>query len=137
VLLIKHVWIHLIGNGRNKIIVIDDDSDIVLFFKTCLSGNGFEADTYTDPTRALSEFKPDYYILALIDIRMPILNGFELSQKFRSLDPKISFCFITAFESYYLALSEAYPDLDTKCFIKKPITCDELLQCIHYHYHLK
>ena len=46
-----------------------------------LQMNGFEVDTYNDPLLALSNFKPDLYGLALLDIRMPVMNGFELYKK--------------------------------------------------------
>ena len=45
--------------------------------------NGFEADSYSDPLLALSNFKPNFYGLALLDIRIPKMNGFELYKKIK------------------------------------------------------
>ena len=112
---------------HKRIIVVDDDSNIILFFKLCLEENGFHVDTYTNPKFALSEFKSNFYDLILIDIRMPQMNGFQLYQKLREIDAAIKVCFITAFEAYYRAVKEEFRDLDIKCFIKKPITCDGLI----------
>ena len=61
-----------------------------------LEMNGFEIDSYNDPLLALSNFKPDLYGLALLDIRMPKMNGFESYKKITDIDNIIQVCFITA-----------------------------------------
>jgi DNA-binding response OmpR family regulator len=86
---------------RKKILIVDDDTDVTLTFKTALDNYGFEVETYNDPVLALSNFKPHFYDLLLIDIRMPDMNGFELSQKIRKRDRSVKICFITAFEVYW------------------------------------
>jgi two-component SAPR family response regulator len=65
-----------------------------------LQMNGFEVDAFNDPLLALSNFKPNVYGLALLDIRMPKMNGFELYNQIKDIDNKIEACFITAFEDY-------------------------------------
>jgi DNA-binding response OmpR family regulator len=57
------------------------------------------------------------------------MNGFELYQGIRRLDDKVKVCFITASELYYEEIrKEAFPELDTNCFIKKPISNEELIR---------
>jgi DNA-binding response OmpR family regulator len=111
-----------------KILIVDDDPDIVLTFKTGLESNGFEVDSYNDPLLALKNFKANFYDLLLIDIRMPDMTGFEFYQEINKIDNKAKVCFITAFEVYYRALLEKFPDLKQKCFIQKPISKDELVK---------
>jgi two-component system catabolic regulation response regulator CreB/two-component system response regulator ChvI len=65
-----------------------------------LQMNGFEVDAFNDPLLALSNFKPNVYGLALLDIRMHKMNGFELYNQIKDIDNKIEACFITAFEDY-------------------------------------
>jgi two-component system, OmpR family, response regulator ChvI len=113
-----------------KILILDDDPDIVLTFKTGLESNGFEVDSYNDPLLALKNFKANFYDLLLIDIRMPHMTGFDFYQKISKIDNKVKVCFITAFEVYYRALLEEFVDLELKCFIQKPISIDELVKCI-------
>jgi DNA-binding response OmpR family regulator len=113
-----------------KILIVDDDPDIILSFKNGLESNGFEVDSYNDPLLALKNFKANFYDLLLIDIRMPGMTGFKLFQKINKIDNKAKVCFITAFEVYYKALLEELPYLNHKCFIRKPISIDELVKRI-------
>ena len=117
-------------NKNIKILIVDDDLDIILSFKNGLESNGFEVDSYNDPILALKNFKANIYDLLLIDIRMPNMTGFELYQKISKIDNKAEVCFITAFEVYYRALLEEFTDLQRKCFIQKPISIDELVKRI-------
>src|SRR5205809_3467438 len=85
------------------------------------------------------EFKKGSYDLALLDYKMPNMNGFELYTEIRKVDKKVKVCFITAFEIYYEELrkkfqsfyeSSAYDKEDIKLFIQKPIEIDELVRQI-------
>lgn len=108
--------------------IVDDDYDTTLFLKITLDNAGFYVDVYNDPLEALSKFKPNFYNILLIDIRMPRLNGFKLCQKMRKKDDKVKVCFITSFEMYYEAMVEKYPLLKDICLIKKPISQKDLLE---------
>ena len=104
-----------------RILLVDDEVDVISVFKMILEMNGYEVDAYTDPTSALDDFKPNFYGLLLLDIRMPTINGFELYRKMRNIDDKVSVCFITAFEDYREEFKESFPMLDEfKYFIRKP-----------------
>jgi DNA-binding response OmpR family regulator len=93
-----------------------------------LEMNGFEVDAYTDPVAALSDFKANSYGLALLDIRMPNVNGFELYKKIREVDNNIKACFITAYEDYRQEFKGSFPELDEiKCFIRKPKAIEDLV----------
>ena len=111
-----------------RILVVDDDADVISTFKMILEMNGFEADAYTNPTLALSNFKPNSYGLLLLDVRMPIMNGFELFRKMKSIDSRVEVCFITAFEDYCEEFKESFPMLDeAKYFIRKPKAIQDLV----------
>jgi DNA-binding response OmpR family regulator len=111
-----------------KILIVDDDPDIILTFKNGLESNGFEVDSYNDALLALKNFKANFYDLLLIDIRMPNMTGFEFYQEINKIDNKANVCFITAFEVYYRSLLEEFAYLERKCFIQKPISIDELVK---------
>jgi len=118
--------------NKARILVVDDDSDITTFIKLALVDAGFNVDVYSDPLQVISEFKPNYYDLLLIDIRMPRLNGFELLKKLRKKDTRVKVCFITSFEVYYEAMIAEHPSLKNGLngFICKPITLENLIERI-------
>jgi response regulator of citrate/malate metabolism len=64
----------------------------------------------------------------LVDVYMPDVNGFELSQKILELDANIRVCFISAAELNVQALREVYPRLSFGCFIKKPVEMRYLVE---------
>jgi two-component system response regulator TctD len=111
---------------RTKIFLVDDEIDVLLTIKTGLEDYGFVVDAYDDPINALSNFKVDMYGLTLLDVRLPKMNGLELSLRIRKLDNAIKVCFITAFPVYYEALLEENPNMDFSCFIKKPVSIESL-----------
>jgi len=76
-----------------RILIVDDNEDIALMFKAGLEdsnkhngGNRIEVHTCNNPVTALSEFKPSFYDLLLVDIKMPNMNGFELCEKLLAMD---------------------------------------------------
>ncbi len=106
---------------------MDDDPNIVFTFKLILEKQGYDVDEFTDPIKAASHFKDGLYQVALIDIRMPKMNGLELYQKIRKKDDKIKVCFVTAFEISKEEFGE--PRLDKAViFLKKPIGNEELIK---------
>ena len=110
-----------------KILVIDDEPDIASSVKKGLERNEFQVDAYTDPQKALSEFKPGVYDLLLIDIRMPKLNGFELYREIKKKNDDSRICFFTAFEVYYEEFKKVFPTVNVSCFIRKPFSINELV----------
>jgi DNA-binding response OmpR family regulator len=120
---------------RAKILIVDDDHDVAITLKTILEEEGesskeFEVHVFNDPELALSNFKAGWYDLLLVDILMPKMNGFELSQKLKNIDDKVKVCFITAYEIYYRALRDLFPTVEVDCFIAKPIGKKELVSRI-------
>jgi DNA-binding response OmpR family regulator len=68
------------------------------------------------------KFQAGGYDLAVLDIRMPRMNGFELCRKLKNVDSRIKICFLTAAEllPYQETDSDIIDDLGTDCFISKP-----------------
>jgi DNA-binding response OmpR family regulator len=118
------------NDKKKRILLVDDEEDITFSLRIGLEGNGFVVDTFNDPEEALSNFKAGLYDLLLIDVKMPNMNGFELYQEIEKIDDKPKVCFITAFEVYYKSLRELFPTVKVDCYIKKPITTDELVRRI-------
>jgi two-component system, OmpR family, response regulator ChvI len=117
------------SDNPRKILIVDDDSDLTSMFNMVLEMNGFEVDAYNDPLLALHDLKADSYGMALLDIRMPKMNGFELYKKMQDIDKNMKVCFITAFEDYNDEFRESFPQLDeAKCFVRKPKAIEDLVK---------
>ena len=110
--------------------MVDDETDIATLFQFYLESSGYRVRIYNDPRKALSEFKAGLYDLALLDVRMPGMSGFELYEKMHRIDGACKVCFVTAFEIYYRSLKEFFPNLDVTCFIRKPVSKAQLLNHI-------
>lgn len=110
--------------------LVEDEDDILVLFKMILESNKtLNVESFHDPFSALNNFRPGRYDLMMIDIVLPKMNGFELYKKIRRLDEKVKVCFLTAGEMYYEEIrKEAFPELDSDCFIKKPISNEDLLK---------
>ncbi|MGC2571012.1 MAG: response regulator [Candidatus Nitrosopolaris sp.] len=119
-----------ISKSRKRILLVDDEFDITLTFRKGLEDMGYEVDSFNDPQVALSNFQANTYDIALIDIKMPQMNGFDLYRKLRNIDDKVKYCFMTAYQVYYETLKEDYPTLNVGCFIKKPIDIEDLVKVI-------
>ena len=78
----------------------------------------------------LSQFKPSFYDLLLIDINMPYMNGFELCTEILKIDVNVKICFMSAGEVNHEAVRELYPSISIGCFIKKPVTVEYLIRRI-------
>ena len=121
-----------------RILIIDDDEDITITFKSGIedSNNNHDSNkrikvyTSNDPILALTEFKPNYYDLVLVDINMPHMNGFELCEKILAIDINVRICFMSSIDINRGALREIYPSLSLGCFIRKPVTIDYLVKRI-------
>ena len=117
--------------NKGKILLVDDEDDITLSFKRILEIHGFDVDTFNDSSLALSKFKVNYYDIALFDIKMPHLDGFDLYKKIKEIDNNIRICFLTASEAYYQQYRDKdFYELSRDLFIQKPIEFDELLKRI-------
>jgi DNA-binding response OmpR family regulator len=124
---------------EKKILVVDDEPDITIAFKLALEGAGFIVDTNENPFVTLSKFTPNSYDLVILDIRMPGMNGFELHEEMRKVDPHVLVCFITAGEFYYDEVrgdgkekkeEGQYCTLDGERFLQKPISNVDLVKRI-------
>ena len=114
----------------SKILLVDDDPDISTVFSMGLEDEGFLVDSYNDPLEALSNFKPNFYDILLVDINMPKMTGFELCTEILKFDVNVKICFITAGDINIQALRELYPTISVGCFIKKPVTINYLIKRI-------
>lgn len=117
---------------KKRICIVDDEPDIILLCKLVLEDAGFDTYTFTDSLQALSNFKPHFYDLVILDIKMPNMDGFELCKKINEIDNKTKVCFLTASEMYYDTFRKRdHCKTDKNLFLRKPIENDELVKKIN------
>jgi DNA-binding NtrC family response regulator len=111
-----------------KLLIVDDDSDIVQVLKMGLVRNGFSVEAFTNPQEALQSFKSDAesYCLVLSDIRMPALSGIQLSKKVKEINPNVKVVLMTAFEIRDNEFSKVFPSTQVDGFVQKPIGIKDL-----------
>ena len=115
--------------GQKRILAVDDEADLTMLCRLALEYYGFNVNTFNDPQEALSNYKPGYYDLVILDIKMPKMDGFELYDEIKKKDPQAKICFLTASELYYEEFrKKEYYALDRNLFIRKPIDNEELLK---------
>jgi two-component system, OmpR family, response regulator ChvI len=115
-----------------RIMLIDDDPSISFLFTQYLKSAGMIVESFTDPEKALTHFiESEYrhYDLVITDIRMSNLNGFELYQQLRSLDPNLRVIFVTALDIAQ-EITTLLPEVKLSQFIIKPVNPSVLINSI-------
>ena len=121
-------------NNKKKILIVDDETDVCLTIKVVLEGNGFKVDTFVDPTLALENFKSSRYDLLILDIKMPVMNGFQLYAQMKKIDLNIKALFLTALtdlQEYDAFKKEVFPKEGQRHFIQKPIENEEIIERVN------
>ncbi|MFL6326978.1 MAG: response regulator transcription factor [Nitrososphaeraceae archaeon] len=113
-----------------RILVVDDEPDILLALKIVLESNGFRTEAFGDPILALRSFIAGSYDLALLDIRMPRITGLGLYKELRKIDNKIRVCFLSAISNYQ-EFAKYFPTINENQIIVKPVDNQTLIQRIN------
>ena len=111
-----------------KVLIIDDDVSVCKTVGLLLEDHGFRPRTFSDPNAALEHAAEESYQIALVDLRMPTVDGVEVVERLRNIDSNMCCIVMTA-----------YPNLDTatetmrrgSCdYIAKPFKQEELIEAI-------
>jgi DNA-binding NtrC family response regulator len=111
-----------------RLLIVDDDPDIVQVLKLGLLKNGFLVDGFTNPEEALQSFKSNAnnFCVVVSDVRMPELSGIQLARKLKEVNPGIKVVLMTAFEIRDSEFSKVFPSTSIDGFVQKPIGIREL-----------
>ena len=114
-----------------RILVVDDEEGIRKSLKAILEEDGYIVDTAENGRLAISKAKAGYYNLALIDIRLPDMDGVELLKVLGETTPKMVRIIITGYPSLENAIDAVNRGADG--YIVKPFTMGNLLHTIKEH----
>ena len=112
-----------------RILLVDDEEELVSTLAERLFFRDIKADWVTSSDDALELAKNNRYDLALLDVKMPKINGFELKQKLSEQHPNMKFIFLTGHGSdkdYQIGTSEA----GVSNYLAKPCKIDNLVKTI-------
>ena len=120
------------GKPDAKLLIVDDDPDIVQVLKRGLQKNSFLVNAFTNPEEALQSFKSDAesYCLVLSDVRMPVLSGIQLAKKVKEASPSVKVILMTSFEIRDSEFSKVFPSTQVDGFVQKPIGIKDLTKKI-------
>jgi CheY-like chemotaxis protein len=88
-------------NDAKRVILVDDEQDILFTYRMFLRAYDYHITSFTDPLIALNYIRdtPNFDdLLVILDIRMKDMNGFQLHQQIKAIDPTIKILFITALD---------------------------------------
>jgi CheY-like chemotaxis protein/predicted transcriptional regulator len=120
---------------KPKILIVEDEIDILFTYKSFLINEGYFVDGYTNPYEALKAFLENnvgnslYYDLVVLDIRMPEFNGLQIYQTFKAIDDNVKVLFVSALDAAE-ELVKIFPDMTSDNIIRKPITQLQFLNAV-------
>ncbi|MEM3597146.1 MAG: response regulator [Candidatus Bathyarchaeia archaeon] len=111
-----------------RILIVDDDENIRKVLQTILEEEGYSVDTAETAKEAIEKTKKAFYNLALIDIRLPDMEGIELLTKMRDTVPKMRKIIITGYPTLQNAIAAV--NRGANAYILKPFDMDKVLATI-------
>ncbi|MGN6348453.1 MAG: response regulator [Candidatus Nitrosocosmicus sp.] len=116
------------------IILVDDEKDLLMSFHLLLKIEGYRnLKTFSDSKtvlKHLSDIDQSHYKLAIIDIRMPEINGIQLYQILKILNPSIKIIFMTALDAVK-ELASIYSEVKPSDIMKKPIDPEKFVKTVN------
>ena len=107
-----------------KILLIDDDPDILQHMKKALQILGHNCDVFEDPLAALNQFSGDRYDLVISDVVMPGMNGFSVAAEIRRIAPATRI--ILSSGQLTDAMEDTNGDYSSVIYMKKPMDVHRL-----------
>lgn len=113
---------------KKKILVVDDDQNVLETVSRFLSMNGYSVDTAQTGKEAIAKSRDHFYNLVVLDIRLPDMDGTELLTAMRDTEPKMVKIMFTGYPGYQNAVESLNKGADA--YVTKPVELDELLKVI-------
>jgi DNA-binding NtrC family response regulator len=112
---------------ETNVFLVDDESDTLGILKKLLDSAGYSTYGFVNPVAALEHFKlnPRGYQVVLTDVRMPEMNGFQLSRQIKSINPDVKIILMTGFEINFDEIKKVIPSVKIDGLIKKPISLEK------------
>ena len=114
-----------------RILIVDDDESIRKVLTAILDEEGYVVETAESGREAIRKSNEQFYNLALIDIRLPDMQGTQLLASIRDSVPKMVKIIVTGYPSLQNAIEAVNSGADA--YILKPFNVDKTLSIIREH----
>jgi len=113
---------------KKSILIVDDDVDVLESLKGILRSNGYSVDTAKTGREAIERSEARFFNLALLDIKLPDMEGTELLTRMHRETPRMMKVMVTGHPSLENAVEAV--NLGADAYIIKPVDPDELLEVV-------
>jgi CheY-like chemotaxis protein/predicted transcriptional regulator len=120
------------GKKDPNLMIVDDEPDIALTYESFLTSMGYNAKAFSEPYDALRDFasKPSYYYdLVILDIRMHDINGLQLYQSLKAMNPTCRVIFVSALDAAKELVS-ILPGISSEHIIRKPVERQHFINAV-------
>ena len=114
--------------SRDRLLIVDDDEAILRNLERILSLEGYETDTARTGREAIEKTRRNFYNLALLDIKLPDMEGTELLKKMHETFPKMIKIMVTGYPDLENAIKSLNYGADA--YLVKPVSVQELLDVV-------
>ena len=128
----RQVEQHAGGGGeraRTRVLLVDDDTSILDTVSAILSGEGYQIAAAASGSEALALASTWHPTLVLLDMRMPVMDGWAVARRLRESGSQVPIVVMTAAESARRWADE----IGAAGYLPKPFTLDELIDCVARH----
>jgi DNA-binding NtrC family response regulator len=115
-------------NNETKILIVDDDDTIRSTMKAILEDEGYEVDLAASGKEGIQKAKETSYNIALLDIRLPDMEGVELLKLMKPAEPRTRKIMVTGYPSTQNAIEALNKNADA--YLIKPVDIEKLLSTI-------
>mgnify|MGYP000881688026 FL=1 len=110
---------------KTRILLAEDDENLGMLLREYLQARNFEADLFGDGEKAFRSFEKNHYDICILDIMMPVKDGFTLAKEIRMINSDIPIIFLTA-KSMKEDVIEGFR-IGADDYITKPFSMEELI----------
>ncbi|MCX8188517.1 MAG: response regulator [Nitrososphaeria archaeon] len=114
--------------GKSRILVVDDDADILQSLKEILETRGYDVDVAENAQKGLEIARKKFFNLAILDIKLPDMEGTELLAKIHKEKPEMMKIMLTGYPSLDNAVQAL--NLGADAYLMKPVNPEELLRVV-------
>jgi DNA-binding NtrC family response regulator len=111
-----------------RILIVDDDENIRKVLAAILEDEGYSVESVDTAKKGIEKSETDFFNIALLDVRLPDMEGIELLAKLRETKPKMRKIIITGYPTLQNAVGAVNQGADA--YVMKPFDVEKMLKTI-------